>query len=458
MTILADIFSQATPVSSNVKQVKAMLFSSETLTELEKSKLLKPIALPTDVLKGDRTDSEDDLKHSSELENVQKILADPSFDLDPPKIEKPSSIADKVLKALNQIDANEKKSDKKVEVAPSTSKLPAVLKVDDPVTALNILSNASSNMIKNEMPKVEPLVFKQEFNASDIKPPAALIIPSPNATLKPILASPEHKDILESITPKNNDLSETIQKLESVIQKSTPIDRFPEDSSDSTDSEHRLVIEDESQGSEPPGANSTSQTDVKKPAMGVLESIMMEIPYKGNPSPAPSASSKDKESTDKNQEILTESTNDGSNNETISLLLCEETIPGSPAPAAVKDPLSDSSSKRSSFENPPQNQFIPPQNISSSSSAMKSSNIMTALQHQQQQLTASLSTTTNLKQIPMDIDTEITSSTGNPGMARMKLERGSTNSSGNNTNNNSDNSPRDSISQSDSEKIGKFFF
>lgn len=395
------------------------------------------------------------------MENVQKILADPSFDLDPPKIEKPSSIADKVLKALNQIDANEKKTDKKLDGMISnihqTSKLPLVLKVEDPVNALSILSTASST-IKSEMLKVEPLSFKSESHSTETKPPPALIIPSPNATLKPILASPEHKDIKDS-APKNNDLNETIQKLESVIQKSTTIDRFPEDSSDSTDSEHhRLVIEDESQGSEQPIANQTPPTppkETKKPAMGVLESIMMEVPYKGNPSPAPSVSTKDKESTDKNQDILTESTNDGSNNETISLLLCEETIPGSPAPAAVKDPLSDSSSKRSSFENPPQNQFIPPQNILSSSSAMKSSNIMTALQHQQQQLTASLSTTTNLKQIPMDIDTEITSSTGNPGIARMKLDRGSTNSSGNNTNNNSDNSPRDSISQSDSEKIGK---
>lgn len=59
-------------------------------------------------------------------------------------------------------------------------------------------------------------------------------------------------DILESISPKNNDLSETIQKLESAIQKSGEHTHMSEDTSDSTDSEQRLVIEDESQSSETP--------------------------------------------------------------------------------------------------------------------------------------------------------------------------------------------------------------
>lgn len=59
-------------------------------------------------------------------------------------------------------------------------------------------------------------------------------------------------DILESISPKNNDLSETIQKLESAIQKSGDHTHMSEDTSDSTDSEQRLVIEDESQSSETP--------------------------------------------------------------------------------------------------------------------------------------------------------------------------------------------------------------
>lgn len=93
------------------------------------------------------------------------------------------------------------------------------------------------SFIISEPPKIElPAVIKKEVDIS---------------LKKPILSSPEHKlDILESIAPKNNDLSETIQKLESVIQKTSNVDHFDDDSSDSTDSERRLVIEDDSQDSD----------------------------------------------------------------------------------------------------------------------------------------------------------------------------------------------------------------
>jgi hypothetical protein len=243
------------------------------------------------------------------------------------------------------------------------------------------------------------------------------------------------------------------------LEKSQTNDRFQgDDSSDSTDSEHRLVIEDESQGSEPATPVTIPEKKLYdvKPPMGVLESIMMQkdVPYViGGPNPGLVGLPAKEEKV----EVKTE---EGSSNEPMSLLLCEETIPGSPAPASSKDPLGDVIPKSTGSTG-----FVQPQNIMSLSSPtpnFKSANVMTALQHQQQQLTASLSTTTNLKQIDMDIDTEITSNivTANPGNIPnllSKIKAGSTTSSGNNTNNNSDNSPRDSISQddqSDSEKVG----
>uniref|UniRef100_W4VRS1 Putative dna-binding bright/brcaa1/rbp1 n=1 Tax=Corethrella appendiculata TaxID=1370023 RepID=W4VRS1_9DIPT len=208
---------------------------------------------------------------SSELENVKKMLTDLNYGLEaPPKIEKPSSIADKVLKALNQQDAAEKAAasslsssntteiysssivkSEKFDLSKFTSSVihhplltpkvePATTSGTSGITSISSSTNPSSTNL-NEPPKIEVSnLLKKEIETTSV------------VKTKPILSSPEHKiDILDTIPPKNNDLTETIQKLESVIQKSSNIDRFDDDSSDSTDSEQRLVIEDESQSSEP---------------------------------------------------------------------------------------------------------------------------------------------------------------------------------------------------------------
>lgn len=121
-----------------------------------------------------------------------------------------------------------------------------------------LLMTIASTSGSNEPPKIEiPVIIKNVLSVGNICGNSLQLqtmqsCGSSIGKAKSILDSPEHKlDILDSISPKNNDLTETIQKLESVIMKTGPnINRFTEDSSDSTDSEQRLVIEDESQSSE----------------------------------------------------------------------------------------------------------------------------------------------------------------------------------------------------------------
>lgn len=215
---------------------------------------------------------------------------------------------------------------------------------------------------------------------------------------KPVLGStPEHKiDILESISPKNNDLSETIQKLETAISKSAEHGHeMSDDSTDSTDSERRLVIEDESQSSETPTdlvlnkqdsdqSYSAKQTQKETRANVALAKVVAapvpvkddKISRKDNVSPeenvesgsglsttsAPVAAlhdmtddtntekSTDEPVTDDTSSIVSKGDEcagdskkddalaaDNAHIESLSLLLCEETIPGSPAPACPKD-------------------------------------------------------------------------------------------------------------------------
>lgn len=330
-----------------------------------------------------------------ELEAFKKIL-EPSFDVIP-KAEKSSSIVDKLLKSMNKKELGEAETSHSVEI----------------VKKEEVFSKVES--------KVDPYAFKAKATTGR----------------KPLLVSSEIK--VDEKTKGNVELQGIIQKLESAIQH--PIGGLELGNSDfaaikkqaddsDTDSDPRLVIEDE-----------TEVHDKKR--MGVLESIMMqdEIQYKH------SSTSHIKEESEKKTESGEQQS------ETMSLLLCEETIPGSPAPVPVKDPLSDigrSPSSSGGFVHPP---TMPSQ----SSNYMKyPGSITTALLHQQYQSSASHST--NLKQIPMDIDTDVNeAATGDILRDKLKSERGSATSSGNNTNNNSDNSLRDSNDdQSDNEKNGEF--
>lgn len=388
---LTDDFPVAKPQAyqSGSRHAVKSLFGSAQEVEL-----LKPIMVPS---------NEDD---KPELEAFKKIL-EPSFEI-LPKSEKSGSIVDKLLKSMNKKETSEG------ETLHHQADLVA----------------KKEEAFKTETLKVDPYAFKAK---------------SPSITgKKPLLVSPVMK--VDEKMKGNSDLQGTIQKLENSLHRSTTpigginlgslestshfaiVKKPPADDSD-TDSDPRLVIEDD-----------LAETSDKK-KMGVLESMMMQddVSYKHNNPGAKDESEKKSESGEQQSE-------------TMSLLLCEETIPGSPAPVQVKDPLSEigrSPSSSGGFVHPP---TMPSQ----SSNYMKyPGSITTALLHQQYQSSASHST--NLKQIPMDIDTDVNeAATGDILRDKLKSERGSATSSGNNTNNNSDNSPRDSNDdQSESEKNGK---
>lgn len=353
-------------------------------------------------------------EYGKDLESVKKLMLNDNFaDLEPPKIEKPS-IADKVLKALNQQIVSQ--SPPQVPIPPSipppvisstkekeTTLLPVTFTNTPPILPSSPPNIAISQTITQTKTTDIPIMtshteitqtFKpQEFSSSfnnkkDIE----------TYSRKSVLSSP---DILESITPKNNDLTETIQKLESAIKKTASpvqsniqpnLDRFIDDSSDSTDSEQRLIIEDESLSSEtttpvhphPPSNESiktvnspvkedihnftnfsplkfqdgiyglSQRTILDKQQLTAVEFLTTGMIDRENerlsmlakqqekiqiPVPEPVTSfitnSPVKKEVDQTLHQTTTQTSleQTAQNESISMLLCEETIPGSPAPS-----------------------------------------------------------------------------------------------------------------------------
>nr|XP_036676064.1 mucin-5AC isoform X3 [Drosophila suzukii] len=198
------------------------------------------------------------------LENVKILLAGAAgpFDLDAGSYEqKPSSIADKVLKAISQKKEEVENSKSKPQIEPiAAAKTSGGEEVAHPPAAkLELCSSA----IKLDTLKLlsEPLKIQTGPLLGELYRPG------------PATSSPETKSILESSLPaKNSELSETIQKLECAIQqRKTPVGGalslasstagtppaahtpnstatagagFSDESMDSTDSEQRLVIED----------------------------------------------------------------------------------------------------------------------------------------------------------------------------------------------------------------------
>ncbi|XP_034671377.1 serine-rich adhesin for platelets isoform X2 [Drosophila subobscura] len=219
------------------------------------------------------------------LENVKILLAGAAglpFDLDAVKYEqKTSSIADKVLKAISQ---------KKEEVENNKSK-PQPLPLPQPHTEATG-TGAGTTTGAAIMPKLQlsdmdgstPLLLAKPEPCTSSKLEALKMLSEPlkiqTGSLLgelyrpgPATNSPETKSILDSMPAKNNELSETIQKLECAIQqRKTPVGGlslasstagtpptahtpnstvtvgvgggFSDESMDSTDSEQRLVIED----------------------------------------------------------------------------------------------------------------------------------------------------------------------------------------------------------------------
>lgn len=193
-----------------------------------------------------RRDSNDPDDVPVSLDTVKKIHFSEEMYVVPPQCEKRSSIADKVLKALNQQKTDAAAASKNAPSGESSSKV------------------AVEKKTVVQTPKISPA------DPPKIELHALIKKESENSTNKPILSSPESSkiDILESIGSKNHDLSETIHKLESVIQQKVDIDDMSEDSDDSTDSEQRLIIQDEED----------EVDDDPQPPTLVIEKEVMSIP------------------------------------------------------------------------------------------------------------------------------------------------------------------------------------
>lgn len=346
------------------------------------------------------------------LESVKKLLTDEELNREPPKIDKPSSIADKVLKALSSQNTlrleKEKQDSEQAATVASTSKVSVIAPVHAAVTD-TVVDRSRELKVKEKETRIaspsniplrsSPLPSGNASQSLTTAPSVPHKEPDVT-TIKPVLSSPEHKiDILESIAPKNNDLTETIQKLESAIQKSAELALINEDSTDSTDSEQRLVIEDESQSSE-------TQNDVVPAAVAKKDEavpVVVAAPVPVQPVPvalptvlstatvagitvpivqAPAAVVIKTESAQslaeakakadeaelkaaeqalntlaaaaeplktEHDEAMAEA---NAQNESISMLLCEETIPGSPAPVCPKEICDNKKSYDSIFTSP----------------------------------------------------------------------------------------------------------
>lgn len=257
----------------------------------------------------------------SDLESVKKILTDPTFE--PPKIEKPSSIAEKLLTVLSQKATEPKPAEDKS--SSSSSSKPSTSLVAEPSLAF---ITKKPEMLKSSLAVI-----------ASLEPPPALPPPKIPAVIEKKALLVEKVDILESISPKNTELSETIQKLESAIQKSSQATvaaatRFDEDLSDSTDSEQsRLVIEDESQSSEyltqvDPNELTTAKEPIEPPQVTTLLPVVVAPE---NVVDVPAAAEIEPKKKEEPPVVVPTS-------EPISMLLCEETIPGSPASGGIKDP------------------------------------------------------------------------------------------------------------------------
>lgn len=298
-------------------------------------------------------EAKSDSESKEDLETVKKmIINEEVLNLEPPKIEKPSSIADKVLKALHS------QQHSPTSASGSSEKEPGEVKKEPEKILSTILPEPKSKIVLTA--DLAPSI--------DSNKPAAVFAPLPSvipkdvdASPKPMLSSPEHKiDILEK--PKNNDLTETIQKLESAIQKRADLSQVSEDSTDSTDSEQRLVIAVDSQSSETqieftsnsteadllriatPADQSmestkTDDAESDRPQIDLCLSIAANKPIKAEQESSPDAEAAAETSTNKLEPMETDPAVAAESNpsETFSLLLCEETIPGSPAPSCPKE-------------------------------------------------------------------------------------------------------------------------
>lgn len=311
------------------------------------------------------------------LESVKKILlTDEELNFEPPKVDKPSSIADKVLKALSSQNTLRLEKEKLEAAEASTSKtaIEPIQSTSDADKPKDVKAKEKDTHVATPSAASIPNVPSTSAQTVVQLAPAIINKEIETPPIKPVLSSPEHRiDILESIAPKNNDLSETIQKLESAIQKSAESALISDDSTDSTDSEQRLVIEDESQSSETQNECSLRQTKKEEVPQQVIvkvetvhistysaeakTNVVLDDVYKLNTDldalkAAECALNTLAAAADPIKCEQDDALADNAQNESISMLLCEETIPGSPAPVCPKEICDNKKNYDSIFASP----------------------------------------------------------------------------------------------------------
>lgn len=273
------------------------------------------------------------------------------------------SIAEKVLLKINSA-----KKASNIAIFKETGKLTK----PEPPKTLHIIpkSNVSIKLPEvleaSEVPKQEKVISPKVLDIPPVKEPlkieppkkeVSILAPEISSKIEPVsiksdIASTSKKEVIErrksiaepTLGGKSNKvLSETIQKLSSQISQPTPALPLPEyqtdersESTDSDDSDSRLIIDKLSE-EESQSCISLPDTSVLPPVKTQTEkstahwsnqSAQVETEFDQQPEkPETSSASKD---------IVAKQMEEDSN---ISLLLCEETIPGSPAPENLSEAI-----------------------------------------------------------------------------------------------------------------------
>lgn len=272
------------------------------------------------------------------------------------------SIAEKVLLKINSA-----KKASNIAIFKETGKSPK----PEPPKTLNIVIPKNILQIKppevlessGEIPKPEKVISPKILEIPSLKEPLKIEPPKKEVsvltseikskiepTLKTDIPSTSKKETIErrksiaepTLGGKNNKvLNETIQKLSSQISQPTPALSLPEyqtddrsESTDSDDSDSRLIIdklsEEESQSCLSLPENTTMQPtkiQTEKPTgQWNLSTQIVNVFDQAPEKPETSTTTKD----------VAKQIEEDSN---ISLLLCEETIPGSPAPENLSEAI-----------------------------------------------------------------------------------------------------------------------
>ncbi|XP_055528529.1 AT-rich interactive domain-containing protein 4A isoform X2 [Wyeomyia smithii] len=286
-----DVLQKSPSVSTIISQREE---KPSVLCEEQKPELAKPVVVTKGIFTpvmsptGPETSNnesvmspskiDEKIKAEPTLENCKKYFNDMNFEFDAPKIEKPPSIADKVLKALGHPQQSHTSSVKtefpKYIIPTGHHKLPTTIPLIEPGTSCSPI-NAIPLKIESpsfvpivpikthlsEPPKIEihSIIMKKEIDLAKMTPLAPKAAPI-TFSIKP--------EILPAATcTKSQDLTESIKKLETsnlVQADSSRFTHHDEDSTDSNDSEHRLVIEDPEALDLPATNPNNQQTDFEK--------------------------------------------------------------------------------------------------------------------------------------------------------------------------------------------------